>query len=231
MFDLDDTLLQAYGRQDDAWLAVTTEFAAELAPLSPHEMTAAILAVAKPFWRSDDRQWRLRIVEARQEIVRQTFVALQTAGKATPSSDVARRLADRFSAYRNEQMCLFPDAHAVVDALRARGVLLGLITNGAGEIQRTKLKRFDLASRFDHIQIEGEQGFGKPEERSYKHALNTLGVEARETWMVGDNLEWEVAAPQRLGIHAIWIDHVGNGLPVDTAVKPDRIVRKLSELL
>jgi putative hydrolase of the HAD superfamily len=49
--------------------------------------------------------------------------------------------------------------------------------------------------------------------------------------MVGDNLEWEVAAPQRLGIHAIWFDAHGAGLPEGSAIRPDRVVRKLSELL
>jgi len=119
----------------------------------------------------------------------------------------------------------------VIDALKARGVLLALVTNGAAEAQRSKIERFDLARRFDHIQIEGEHGFGKPEERAYTHAMQSLGVEAHETWMVGDNLEWEVAAPQRLGIHAIWFDAVGRGLPPDSTVKPDRIVRTLSELM
>jgi len=56
-------------------------------------------------------------------------------------------------------------------------------------------------------------------------------ADARDTWMVGDNLEWEVAAPQRLGIFAIWFDAVGKGLPRDTHIKPDRIVASLSELL
>ena len=99
------------------------------------------------------------------------------------------------------------------------------------EAQRAKIDRFDLARRFDHIQIEGEHGFGKPEERAYTHAMRSLGVEAHETWMVGDNLEWEVVAPQRLGIHAIWCDAIGRGLPLDSTVKPDRIIRTLSELL
>ena len=70
-----------------------------------------------------------------------------------------------------------------------------------------------LTHRFDHIQIEGEHGFGKPEERAYLHAMEALGVTAPETWMIGDNLEWEVEAPQRLGIFAIWIDVHGAGLP------------------
>jgi putative hydrolase of the HAD superfamily len=61
--------------------------------------------------------------------------------------------------------------------------------------------------------------------------MSALGVEAPDTWMIGDNLEWEVEAPQRLGIYAIWIDTHGEGLPPDAAIKPDRIIRSLTELL
>jgi len=42
--------------------------------------------------------------------------------------------------------------------------------------------------------------------------------------MIGDNLEWEVEVPQRLGIYAIWIDVHGEGLPAGSSVKPDRII-------
>ena len=34
LFDLDDTLISAYGRPEAAWLAVTAEFAEALAPLA-----------------------------------------------------------------------------------------------------------------------------------------------------------------------------------------------------
>ncbi len=61
--------------------------------------------------------------------------------------------------------------------------------------------------------------------------MEALGVSATDTWMVGDNLEWEVVAPQRLGIFAIWIDVHGDGLPAGSAVRPDRIIRSLTELL
>jgi putative hydrolase of the HAD superfamily len=49
--------------------------------------------------------------------------------------------------------------------------------------------------------------------------------------MVGDNLEWEIVAPQRLGIYAIWHDGYGVGLPSDCPIRPDRIICRLSELL
>jgi putative hydrolase of the HAD superfamily len=92
-------------------------------------------------------------------------------------------------------------------------------------------RRSQLEHRFDHIQIEGEHGFGKPEERAYTHAMEVLGVGPHETWMVGDNLEWDIVAPQRLGIYAIWHDGYGVGLPPDCPIRPDRIIRHLSELL
>ena len=58
-----------------------------------------------------------------------------------------------------------------------------------------------------------------------------LGVTAADTWMIGDNLEWEVVTPQRLGIYAIWLDAHGDGLPAGSTVKPDRIIRSLTELV
>ena len=79
--------------------------------------------------------------------------------------------------------------------------------------------------------VEGEFGVGKPEEAVYRHALSALEATPADAWMVGDNLEWEVVMPQRLGMYAVWVDHAGRGLPPDSPVRPDRIVRGIAELL
>jgi putative hydrolase of the HAD superfamily len=231
LIDLDDTILSAYARADVAWQAVVSEFTDELSPLTPNEVAAAIAASGQRFWASAQPHWRLKLAEARHHVVRGGFAALTGGGTSKLSDQLAIRLADRFSAYREEQMFLFPGAHNAIDALKGHGVKLALITNGAADTQRAKIERFALAHRFDHIQIEGEHGFGKPEEKAYLHAMQTLGVTARDTWMVGDNLEWEVEAPQRLGIYAIWMDAHGDGLPAGSRIRPDRIIRSLSELL
>jgi putative hydrolase of the HAD superfamily len=231
LIDLDETILSAYGRPDIAWNEVATEFATELAPLSPQQVAIAIVHSGRKFWETADPAWRLKLADARHEVVRGGFSALAAAGHTAPSPEIAGRLADRYTAYREEQMFVFPGAHDAIDALKVLGVKLALVTNGAAGIQRAKVERFALAHRFDHIQIEGEHGFGKPDERAYRHAMQALGVTAPETWMVGDNLEWEVEVPQRLGIYAIWMDVHGEGLPQGSPVKPDRIIRSLAELL
>jgi putative hydrolase of the HAD superfamily len=229
LIDMDDTILSAHGHPEIAWNIVATEFAGELGQFSPRQVADAIADTARGFWAVAGAEWRLKLAEARAEVVRRGLATL--AGGAALPADLAVRLAERFTTYRDEQMFVFPGAHDAIDALKARGVKLALVTNGAADIQRGKIERFALAHRFDHIQIEGEHGFGKPEERAYRHAMDALGVTAGETWMIGDNLEWEVVVPQRLGIYAIWIDVHGDGLPEGTTVKPDRIIHSLTELL
>jgi putative hydrolase of the HAD superfamily len=229
LIDMDDTILSAHGHPEIAWNIVATEFAGELGQFSPRQVADAIADTARGFWAVAGAEWRLKLAEARAEVVRRGLATL--AGGAVLPADLAVRLAERFTTYRDEQMFVFPGAHDAIDALKARGVKLALVTNGAADIQRGKIERFALAHRFDHIQIEGEHGFGKPEERAYRHAMDALGVTAGETWMIGDNLEWEVVVPQRLGIYAVWIDVHGDGLPEGTTVKHDRIIHSLTELL
>jgi putative hydrolase of the HAD superfamily len=233
LFDLDDTILVAFGPAQSQWERTIAAFAGRLGPIEVQAVATAISTASAELWADPGRHkyWRHRIGEARRHIVANAFAQLAAAGHPLPEQPVGDALADAYNALHDEELAMFPDAHETLDRLKELGVKLALITNGAGEPQRTKVVRFALEHRFDHIQIEGEHGFGKPEERAYTHAMEVLGVGPHETWMVGDNLEWEVVGPQRLGIHAIWHDGYGAGLPPGCPIKPDRIIRRISELL
>jgi putative hydrolase of the HAD superfamily len=233
LFDMDDTIIAVSGSARVAWMRIAEEFSAALAPLSAAELVSAIEVQSQLLWSDArrNRQWRVRLHEARRQVVASAFGVLAAAGKTVPAATIGDGMADRFTLIRDRELNLFPQAHETLDRLKQLGVLLALITNGAAEPQRAKIIRFALEERFDHVQIEGEHGFGKPEERAYTHAMEALGVGPRETWMVGDNLEWEIVAPQRLGIYAIWYDGYATGLPADCRIRPDRIIRWLPELL
>ncbi len=231
LFDLDETIL-TFGRRPEQLLAVAQDFVGAGGDPTAEALARTVEARLAAFWSDKARQdaWRMRVTEARYVAVEEAFAELSAAGARGLTPDAARRFADAFHALRTGRIKPFPGAVETLDALRAAGVRMALITNGPGEIQRAKIDRFDLARRFDHVQVEGECGFGKPEPRAYRHALDALDAAPRQAWIVGDNLEWEVAAPQKLGIHAIWCDPYGAGLPADTAARPDRIIRSLTEL-
>ena len=233
LFDMDDTILVAFGPAESQWRRIIGACADSLGALRPEPVIAAIQESSRQLWAdpAQHKYWRHRIGEARRRIVAEAFAGIAARGHAVPSRAVTDALADRYNALHDAELELFPGAHETLDRLREEGVRLALVTNGAAEPQRAKVVRFALAHHFDHVQIEGEHGFGKPEERAYTHAMAALGVGPGDTWMVGDNLEWEIEAPQRLGIYAIWHDGYAAGLPPGCPTRPDRIILSLPELL
>jgi len=231
LFDLDDTLIRAYAQPEEAWRRLLHVFAAHLDvhdDAALEKVRTAIMEESRAFWNDQAAaaKWRLNIPEARRLAVRSGLKRLDKTDDA-----LADKIADAFTEMRRNEYRLYPDAHATVDALRERGVKLALVTNGAGDIQRAKIERFELAHRFHHIQIEGEFGQGKPEPAVYRHALDRLGCAAGDAWMVGDNYEWEVVAPQKLGMCGIWYDPFNAGVPTHATAQPTRIIKKLSELV
>ena len=183
---------------------------------------------AADFWSEPDRHksGRLDIRTAR-------FTILDNAIGSDKRFDRNTRwlIADRCGALMFDKTTLFPDAISTLKNLKLEGIKLALVTNGASEAQRAKINKFDLEQYFLHVQIEGEAGVGKPELQAYKIAMEKLNVVATETWMVGDNIDWEVIAPQKLGIFSIWRDPRGYGtLPEGTSAKPNRIITKLAQL-
>jgi putative hydrolase of the HAD superfamily len=57
-----------------------------------------------------------------------------------------------------------------------------------------------------------------------------LKLEPSETWMVGDDLERDIAGAQGVGIYSIWVDWRGLGLPLNSLIEPDHIIRDITQL-
>ena len=196
--------------------------------VDPGGLPEGIAAARRWFW---DESGRHR--EGRQDMLRAWAIiaarALETHG--APSEPLARSIAEDYRGRRRAAYRLLPGAVEALAELQRRGMPMALVTNGDSREQRFKIDRFDLTGYFDVIVVEGEFGSGKPEEAVYRHAMAKLGAVPASTWMIGDHLEWDVGAPQRLGVTGVWVDGSGHGLPPGCAVTPHRIVRAFSEVL
>ena len=225
--DLDDTILDTTDSSTRVWRASAAHFAPEIGH-PPHTINLAIDKARDWYWADPERnaKGRLDLIQARTDVV---ALALRDLGK--DDTDLAQRFSDHYTDHRIDAMQPFPGAIETLRAFKRRGTRLALISNGHGPSQRAKVQRFDLDKLFDAVLIEGEIGMGKPDPGIYQQALQHLGTAPGDTWVVGDNLEWEVAAPQALGMHAVWVDFAGTGLPPGSPIQPDRIVRSLADLL
>ena len=201
--------------------------ARELSSVGPDRLQAAIFAVRDWYWADPDRH-RIGRSDLRAASTWIVEEALRRLSLDKPG--LGAKIANRYRDIRNEGIVLLPGAIEAIERMRTRGLSLALLTNGAAAIQREKLRRFGLEGYFEYICIEGEFGCGKPDERVYWSALKALNVDPRDVWMVGDNLEWDVLAPMRLGITGVWVDRLGDGLPSSVAVRPHKVVRSLREL-
>jgi putative hydrolase of the HAD superfamily len=210
------------------WKSLCREYAGQLDSIDPEQLFFSIRKMSDWFWSDPDRHktGRRDLGGARRSIV---TLALKELRIENPLK--AQEMADRFSAQREEEICFFEKAEETLEALSGRNISLALMTNGEAWRQRNKIKRFNLERFFTAILIEGEMGFGKPEEEVYKRAMRELGLGADEVWAVGDNLEFDVHGPQKLGIFGIWNDFSQKGLPQDSEIIPDRIIKNISELV
>ena len=228
ILDLDDTILDS-GDPEVSWRQICAEFGENFG-VRPGCFFDALIDARDWFW--DDhpmaREGRLDLVAARRTIFRR---ALSSLGLEDPDPGVVGAMALRYTALRDEAVAPFPGALTALERLRESGIKLALLTNGSAEKQWGKIRQFDLLCYFDHIQVEGDVGFGKPDAEAFQHALSALDARPQETWMVGDNLLADIAGAQRAAIHAIWIDAHGNGLDTSDGIVPDRIVESLDELL
>ena len=228
LFDLDDTLIDFSGNTVAAWRDASVRAAERLPGLDPQRLFEAIEQTREWYWSDADRHTEgrrdLRVASA--EIVRLAMGGLGVR----PPPELPRQVADYYRDLRDGGQSLVRGAIEVLERYRAEGRPMALVTNGSTSDQRGKIDRFALERYFDHIQIEGEFGVGKPHEPVYRATLDALGVAAEEAWFVGDNLEWDVAAPQRLGMRAAWVDLARSGTAAPPIV-PDRVIDGVWELL
>ena len=227
LVDLDDTVINYRSGKYPCWRLVCAEAANRVAGLDADDLFREVCRTNDWYWSEPERNRRGRadMRAARADTVRKSLYRL---GVDLP--DLARDLGWSYQTMRDERAELIPGAVEALQRFRSHDIGLALITNGSGAAQRDKIERFNLKPHFDHIFIEGETGFGKPEQEVYLTAMTALQSDAANTWCVGDNLQWEVEAPQRLGIYSVWVDPTGRGPPARSDVTPDRIVTSIAEL-
>lgn len=227
LLDLDDTLLdERPGRE--AGRAVLLAALCDARPaLADEPLGAELDRQSHWFWSDPARHaaGRLDLGAARLAIVRRVLERFGVEDDALAEDAVRRYLAVRDAA-----LTWMPGAPAALAALRAAVPRLALLTNGAADAQRAKLERFALASHFDHIQIEGAAGFGKPSPRAFRYALAALGAAPERAAMVGNDFEFDVLGATRAGLAAVWIDVEGALHPPQAAPRPFRAVRAIDEV-
>jgi HAD superfamily hydrolase (TIGR01662 family) len=98
-----------------------------------------------------------------------------------------------------------PDVVPTLQALRSRGLRLGIVSNAAylPRLMEQQLAALGLADYFDAVTFSSEVGVRKPQPAIYADALRKLGVDPSLTLFVGDRVREDVQGPQAMGMRAV----------------------------
>jgi putative hydrolase of the HAD superfamily len=99
--------------------------------------------------------------------------------------------------------------HALLEALRDRGLKLGLVSNALDPpyLLHRDLADFGVAERLDVAVFSSEVGRRKPDPAIFRRALDALGVAPERALMVGDRVAIDIAGARALGMktcQALW---------------------------
>ncbi|WP_375401343.1 HAD family hydrolase [uncultured Amnibacterium sp.] len=225
-FDLDGTLLDESGLP--AAVRGACEVIAAGAELAVDDLLASNTRVWADLWPEVYEEWMIGAVDVGAlgtEAWRQTL-----AGCGVRDEDAVRLAVTTHEQLERRAHRVYPDAVAVLDALRERGVRIGLVTNGAAAVQRAKLRAVELESYFDPLIISSEVGVMKPQPGIFEHALVQAGTTPDRAAMVGDHLWHDVEAAQSAGLRGVWIDRRGVE-PKAEWPRPNVVVPGLAHLL
>lgn len=105
-----------------------------------------------------------------------------------------------------------PDVAPGLTALRAAGVRVVTLSNGAASVAAGLLERAGVAGEVEAMLSVEDAGAWKPHPRAYGHALSTCDVDAGEAMLVAVH-PWDVDGASRAGLRTGWLRRGAAGYP------------------
>ena len=123
----------------------------------------------------------------------------------------------------------FPENRAVLQALRKRGVVTGILSNGDPAMLAVAIKSAGLQDLFDHVLSADSIRIYKTHPEAYALGPQATGLAARQILFVSCN-SWDALAATWYGYQTLWINRYG--LPFEElGTQPTRIGATLRDLL
>ncbi|MEV7082405.1 HAD family hydrolase [Streptomyces sp. NPDC093516] len=99
-----------------------------------------------------------------------------------------------------------PEVLEVLARLRAAAWTIGIVTNGASDVQRAKVAATGLARLVDGVAVSGDLEIRKPDKRLYELAAYRCGRNLTDGgWMTGDNPAGDIGGGHQAGLRTIWL--------------------------
>ncbi len=131
--------------------------------------------------------------------------------------DVVHMAAELHEAFATR---VLPDALPAIDAVRAAGVRVGVLSNYSYLLPLV-LDGLGLAERLDPIVFSAAVGAEKPDRQIFETAAAAVDAALADCVLIGDDLENDVEGGRRCGMPVVWIARDGATAPAGVATARD----------
>lgn len=226
LFDVGNTLVSYYRRDEFAPVLESCVHNA-LAYLRDHGLVFEPAVVLESAWQYNTEREDLTVVALEERLA--ALFSLRTTDHPLMPGLVAAFMAPNLALARAA-----PDALATLQALKARGIVVGVISNTPWGSDRhmwsAQLHDLGLAYCIDHQVFCMDVGVRKPHPAIFEHALEIVGVSAEEALFVGDDPVWDVMGAQQVNMAVLLYDpHDDTSQPAGAAAVP--VIHRLAEIL
>lgn len=119
--------------------------------------------------------------------------------------ELAASVAAELRAPHNQgQMVAYPEAAAVLAALRDRGLSLSICSNWDWDL-REAIEQSGLTPHFDLVVSSAWVGARKPHARIYEHMIGELGIDPQRALFVGDTWSCDIEGPYGHGMTPVYV--------------------------
>jgi 2-haloacid dehalogenase len=189
-----------------------------------------------PRWQQLSQTWRAKHIEyswhASLAGRRATFWSLAersldhaiAAVGSGVASDVRGNL---LASYRT--MDAYPEVRGVLGALKARGDMLAILSNGDPDMLADAVRAAQLEGVFDAVLSVVSAGIFKPGMKVYQLVIDRFGGAPADVSFQSSN-RWDIAGATAFGFTCVWINRTG-ALDEYPDLPPDRVVSDLRALV
>ena len=207
IFDLYGTLvdIRTDERSPALWRELAAWYGERGAPYRPEELEAAYFAAVREKERGalplrDDSH------EAHPEIrLEEVFRDLFLKKGADAGPEEAAETGLRFRRLSTEYIRLYDGARELLEALRAAGRRVWLLSNAQAVFTRDELDRLGIAGLFDGVYLSSDYGVKKPDRRFFDILLTERHIPPETAVMIGNDGLCDIAGARAAGLATVYI--------------------------
>ena len=218
LFDLDDTLLDFRASEQLSFQHTMQVLGLDALP---DGLFSEYQAINVALWRSLELG-EVTTAFLKVERFRMTFLARQMDLDPQAASDI-------YLASLANTVVLIDGARQVCETLAAIGEV-GIITNGAEQVQKLRIASSGLQDYISFVATSEGSGHAKPDVRFFEYAARMARPFSKDqAIIIGDRLDADILGANRYGIDSCWFNR--DGLANTSAAAPTFEVAALDQII